>query len=310
MIKYLITGGAGFIGSNLADILSDSENEVTIYDNLTTGYIDNIPNKSNIRFIQGDIRDSIKIKELFNNTNFDTVFHLAAEVSVPASMKNPIDTEHINTIGTLNILDLSVKTGVKSFFLASSAAIYGDSILCPKRIDMAPSPISPYAISKLSGEFYAGMFYREYGIKTTVARFFNVFGEKQDPKSAYAAAVPIFISKALNNETITIYGDGEQTRDFIYVKDLCKFIISLTGNHTGIFNLGYGQPTTINSLVKTIINLTNSKSKVEFKENRIGDVKYSYADTSQTKITESTKIIGFNDGLLNTINYFKKMNQT
>ncbi len=303
MAKSLITGGAGFIGSNLAAILSEQGEEVVVLDNLKSGYLSNLAHLKNIEFIEGDIRDNKLLKSIFNNIN--RVYHLAAEISVPASMQTPLETEDINTKGTINILKCAVESKVKSFFFASSAAVYGDSEVCPKKTDMLPAPVSPYAISKLSGEYYTSMFAREYGLNAVIGRFFNVFGERQDPTSPYSAAIPVFISRAISGSDISIYGDGTQTRDFIFVKDLCRIIISLCKTNTGLYNIGYGEKTIINNLVNTIISKTGSKSKVIYAPKRSGDVRFSFADSSETLKLIPFELDGFEKGLQITIEHYK-----
>lgn len=237
----------------------------------------------------------------------EKVFHFAAEISVPASMLNPIYTEEANSIGLIKVLKSMVENKINTIVFASSAAVYGDSEECPKKTSMIPNPISPYAITKLAGEYYINMFAKQHNITGVVCRFFNVFGERQNPKSAYAAAVPIFISKALNNEQITIYGDGEQVRDFIYIKDLVSYLVRLSNHKSGLYNIGYGKYITINSLAESIVKLTSSESHIVRVEPRLGDVKYSYADVSLIAELKDVRLIGFEDGLKNTIEYFKSI---
>ena len=307
MERVFITGGAGFIGSNLAELLSSLGYEVVVYDNLKSGFLENINSIPNVRFINGDILDFGKLCDAICGCS--KVYHFAAEISVPASVENPKYTEEVNTLGTINLLNAMMKNNIKNIVFASSAAVYGDSEVCPKTLDMAPNPISPYAISKLSGEYYIKMFTRIHGFKGVVTRFFNVFGDRQNPNSQYAAAVPIFISKALKGDAITIFGDGEQTRDFIYVKDLVRYIYELSNNGTGSYNLGYGERITINDLVNKITRLTNSTSKVDYKPTRAGDVKHSFADVSRLKELKNIELFGFEKGILKTIEYFKNKEQ-
>ncbi len=305
MSKIFITGGAGFIGSNLVEELC-KDHTVIIYDNLKSGFLKNIEPFKNVLFINNDILNYEALKEAMKGA--DKVFHLAAEISVAESMKNPIFTEQVNTQGTINVLNAMVSNNIKNIVFASSAAVYGDKLKCPKKIDMPLFPVSPYAISKLSGEYYVQMYSKEYGMKAVITRFFNVFGERQNPYSAYAAAVPIFISRSLKNQEITIFGDGEQTRDFIYVKDLVNYLIKLSENGSGIYNIGYGKYITINNLVKLIKKLTGSNSNIKYASQRPGDVRYSYADVKKIKKEIKTRIIGLQEGLKRTIEYFKTIN--
>ncbi len=303
MERVFITGGAGFIGSNLAELLSSLGYEVVVYDNLKSGFIENINSIPNVKFINGDILDFEALCESIAGSS--RVYHFAAEISVPASVENPKYTEEVNTLGTINLLNAMLKNNIKNIVFASSAAVYGDSEECPKTLDMTPNPISPYAISKLSGEYYIKMFARIYGFKGVITRFFNVFGDRQNPNSQYAAAVPIFISKALKGESISIFGDGDQTRDFIYVKDLVRYIYELSNSGVGSYNLGYGERITINDLVQKITKLTNSSSKIDYKPTRAGDVKHSFADVSRLKELGAIELFGFEKGILKTIEYFE-----
>lgn len=302
MKRVFVTGGAGFIGSNLVEYYCKNDYEVVVYDNLSTGFKNNLENLKNVILVNGDILDYGLLKKSMAGS--DKVFHFAAEISVAGSMLNPIYTEEINSIGTINVLKSMVENGVKTIVFASSAAVYGESEECPKKVSMLPAPISPYAITKLAGEYYINMFMRQNSIKGIICRFFNVFGERQNPKSSYAAAIPIFITKALRDEKITIYGDGEQVRDFIYVKDLVKYLALLSDLASGTYNIGYGKFITINKLAEAIINYIGSKSTVFYDKPRLGDVKFSYADVDTIKDL-NVDLIGFDRGLRNTVDYFR-----
>src|SRR3972149_4434736 len=224
-MKYLVTGGAGFIGSHIIQDFLNKGSEVVCLDNFDPGYDINIK-KANIapflqqegfELVEGDIRDKELLERII--PDIDCIFHEAAQVSVVESMKDPVRTIDINTIGTFNVLKAALKCDARKVIIASSAAIYGDSPASPKKENMLPSPRSPYAISKLDCEYAAKIFYDEYGLKTTVLRYFNVFGPRQDPTSQYAAAIPIFISAMLEDRPPTVFGDGEQSRDFTYVEN-------------------------------------------------------------------------------------------
>ncbi|HBD95889.1 MAG: hypothetical protein A2015_12315 [Spirochaetes bacterium GWF1_31_7] len=301
--KIFITGGLGFIGSHIAELYSTKGFEVVLYDNLKSGTFENIQNISNYTFIEGDIND----RDLLTNAmkGCTTVYHFAAEISVPESMKQPIETELVNTIGTINVLESMIANTIKTIVFASSAAVYGMSEICPKLTTFYPEPTSPYAISKLSSEYYVKSYCDRFGMKGIIPRFFNVFGERQRLGSGYAAAIPIFISKALKNEPITIYGDGEQTRDFIYVKDLALYLFYLSTNFpSGVYNIGYGTFITINDIAKIIIRLSNSKSQITHVAPRIGDIKYSYASIGELSDLP-INLTGFDKGLRNTIDFFR-----
>jgi UDP-glucose 4-epimerase len=278
MSKYIITGGAGFIGSHIAEFLSGEGHQVTILDSLRTGFKKNIEGLK-VDFLEGDIRNENLVEELVRDAN--CIFHLAALVSVPESLIQIKECIDINTIGTINILEAAKRNSGCKVVLSTSAANYGDNPISPKVETMAPEPMTPYAITKLDGEYYLKMYLDQYNVPTASLRYFNVFGPRQNPKSAYAAAVPIFINKALQNEPITIYGDGLQTRDFIYVKDVVRanILASQVGNET--YNVALGHSTSILELAEKIIKITNSKSEIKFLDERPGDIKHSKANPSK-----------------------------
>ncbi len=301
MKKYVVTGGAGFIGSHISEYLVKSGHEVTVLDSLRTGFEKNLKN-INVKFIKGDIRNKHLINQIITDT--DCVFHLAALVSVPESLEKMDECIEINTIGTLNIIEAARKNDNCKVVLSSSAANYGDNPILPKTESMSPEPMTPYAITKLDGEYYLRMYHKQYNLKTASLRYFNVFGPRQNPKSAYAAAVPIFIDKALKGEPITIYGDGLQTRDFIYVKDVvhANILASKKGNKT--YNVALGHSTSILELAEKIIEITNSKSKIAFLEKRPGDIKHSKADTSKFNAMGFKPQYTIDQALLETINSY------
>ena len=278
MKKYIITGGAGFIGSHIAEHLSNQGHHVTVLDSLRTGFEKNLEGL-NVDFIKGDIRNKDLVQDI--TQNIDAIFHLAALVSVPESLLKLNECVDINVLGTINLLDAAKNNPNCKVILSSSAANYGDNPVLPKVETMVPEPMTPYAVTKLDGEYYLKMYLQQYNLQTASLRYFNVFGPRQNPKSAYAAAVPIFINKALKNEPITIYGDGLQTRDFIYVKDVVKanLLASQKGNET--YNVALGHSTSILELAEKIIEITNSKSEIQFLEARPGDIKHSKANVSK-----------------------------
>ncbi len=278
MKKYVITGGAGFIGSHIAEHLAAEGHHVTILDSLRTGFEENL-NGLNVNFEKGDIRDENLVNELVQGAS--SIFHLAALVSVPESLLKIKECIDINTIGTINILEAAKNNPGCKVVLSTSAANYGDNPILPKVETMLPEPMTPYAITKLDGEYYLKMYQDQYNVPTASLRYFNVFGPRQNPKSAYAAAVPIFINKALQNKPITIYGDGLQTRDFIYVKDVVKanMLASQVGSET--YNVALGHSTSVVELAEKIIKITNSRSEIRFLEERPGDIKHSKADPSK-----------------------------
>lgn len=279
-MKILITGGCGFIGSHIVEHYQDKAEEIRVLDNLRTGYRKNLDGLK-CGIIEGSVTDRPLVREAVRGV--DLVFHLAALVSVPESMSKPGECVDINVHGLLNVLEEASAAGVGKLVFASSAAVYGDNPTVPKLETMRPEPKSPYAITKLDGEYYLGMFQREGRLETAALRFFNVFGPRQDPKGAYAAAVPIFIEKAICGEDITVFGDGEQTRDFIYVKDIVGALAyaAETPGVTGVFNAGYGGQITINRLAGQIIANAGTSSKILHAPARPGDVKHSRASADK-----------------------------
>ncbi|NOX19319.1 MAG: NAD-dependent epimerase/dehydratase family protein [Chlorobi bacterium] len=306
-MKVVITGGAGFIGSNLAEFFTERGVETHVIDNLRSGFEKNLDGLKNVVFHKGSITDFELVERVVEGSDY--AFNLAALISVPESLEKPEECVDINVKGLLNVLKAAEKHGVKKVVHASSAAVYGDDPALPKIPEMTPQPKTPYAITKLDGEYYLKMYYEEFGLNTASLRFFNVYGPKQDPKSQYAAAIPIFIFKALKNEDITIYGDGEQTRDFVFVKDVAKalFLAVETEKANSVYNVANGSSTTIKKLAENIIELTNSKSKIKFAPERSGDIKHSLASIEKTeKELGFSPSISLEEGLLKTIEYFKK----
>lgn len=302
-MRILITGGAGFIGSHIAEHFHHDA-EVRVLDNLRTGYRHNLDSLK-VDFFPGSILDRALLDQAMQGVDY--VFHLAALVSVPESMEKPRECADINVTGHLHVLESAAAAGVKKLVFASSAAIYGNNPAVPKLETMLPEPQSPYAVTKLDGEYYNTLFTRTGKLSTASTRFFNVFGPRQDPRGAYAAAVPIFIEKALRNEPITIFGDGEQTRDFIYVKDIVGALVfaATTPETTGTFNVGYGQKLSINALAEKVIALTGSSSSIQHLPERPGDVKHSLASADKLRGAGWSPIHNFEEGLASTIRDFQ-----
>lgn len=279
-MKVLVTGGAGFIGSHIAEYFAGAGDTVKILDNFATGFLKNIPKNKNIEFIQGDICDPSLVEKVISG--IDYVYHEAALVSVPLSCERPAEAFQINTLGTLNILQACVKAGVDKFITASSAAVYGNNPILPKQETMYPEPASPYAISKLDGEYLAQMFYKDHGLRTTCLRYFNVYGLRQDPKSPYAAVIPIFFERAKAGKDLLIYGDGLQSRDFVHIKDVVRANVAALEHGDGqVFNVAMGKSITVLELAQNIIELTSSSSKIVYAPPRAGDVRDSKADVSK-----------------------------
>ncbi len=285
MTSVLITGGAGFIGSHLAETLAKEGYKVIIIDDLSTGKMENLESvRGEVNFIKGSILDIDLLVRTIKKQDVEHVFHQAAWTSVLKSIKDPLKTNEVNVTGTLNALKSSVDNGVEKVIAASSSSVYGDTPELPKKESMGCRPKSPYAVSKLSGEHYLKVFSEVYGIKTTGLRYFNVYGPKQDPYSPYAAVVPKFINLALENRDLPVEGDGNQTRDFTYVDDVVEGnILAMEKSAEGIFNIAYGERTSINDLAEEIIRLTDSSSKIIHVDPRPGDVRDSLADISLAK---------------------------
>lgn len=303
-MRILVTGGAGFIGSHIVEHFQGRA-EVRVLDNLRSGYRENLDGLS-VEFIEGSVTDRACVKRVVQDVDY--IFHLAAMISVPESMDKPVECVEINTIGTLNVLQEAAAAGVKKLCFSSSAANYGDNPTVPKLETMIPEPKSPYAVTKLDGEYYCKLFSDEGWLQTACMRYFNVFGSRQDPGSAYAAAIPIFIHKAVRNEPITIFGDGEQTRDFIFVKDIvaANAYLAERTDLAGVFNIAYGKRQTINNIAEKIIKLTNSSSKIEYAPPRAGDVKHSQASIDKITQVGFVPTSDFDFGLEKTIEYFSQ----
>jgi UDP-glucose 4-epimerase len=303
-MKILVTGGAGFIGSHIVEHYQKRASEIRVLDNLRSGYRHNLDGLAHT-FIEGPVTDRALVREALRDV--DLVFHLAALVSVPESMRKPLECVAINVCGLLNVLEESAAAGVRKLVFASSAAIYGDNPVVPKLETMTPEPMSPYAITKLDGEYYLDLFQREGRLQTAALRFFNVFGPRQDPKGAYAAAVPIFIEKAVRGDDLTIFGDGAQTRDFIYVKDIVGALAFAAENPavTGVFNAGYGGQITINQLAAEIIATAGSGSRVIHAPERPGDVRHSRASADKLLAAGWRPQHTIEEGLAATFGFFR-----
>ncbi len=301
-MKILVTGGAGFIGSHIVEHFHD-EADVTVLDNLSTGSEDNLKSLRHT-FIKGNVTDFETLDKAMNGCDY--VFHLAAFISVPESVKHPGECSAVNVMGTDNVLKAAEKNGVKKVIFSSSCAVYGDSPVLPKKESMIPDPKSPYAESKLKAEELMSKYQKEGKIETCCLRFFNVFGPRQDPESQYAAAIPIFISKALDDGPITIFGDGEQTRDFIYVKDVIRVCVLALESLVGIYNVGTGMETSINDLAKGIIRISRSDSEIIYASARAGDIVRSYGDISKLKEEGFVIKYSLDEGLRRTVDWMRK----
>jgi UDP-glucose 4-epimerase len=303
-MRVLITGGAGFIGRHIAEYFHDRA-EVRVLDNLRGGFKSNL-SELECQLIVGSILDRDLVREAMKDVDF--VFHLAAMVSVQESVQKPNECTEINTGGTTIVLEEATRARVKKLIFSSSAAIYGDNPTIPKIESMPAEPKSPYATSKYDAERYCLAFTDEGRLATVCLRYFNVFGPYQDPRSEYAAAVPAFVEKAIRNEPITIFGDGRQTRDLIYVKDViaANAFFALKSQATGVFNVACGRQITITDLALTIRSLTKSSSTIDYGAERPGDVKHSVASMDKTQAAGFRPLCDLAGGLRATIEFFKK----
>jgi len=284
-LKFLVTGGAGFIGSNIVEELLKQGHSVRVLDNFSTGKRENLKEfNTDIELLEGDIRSYHIVRQAVGG--IEVILHQAALPSVPRSINDPITTNEVNVMGTLNILDAAKDAGVKRIVYASSSSVYGDNPVLPKREDMLPNPLSPYAVAKLAGEKYCQVFSKLYGIETVVLRYFNVFGPRQDPNSQYSAVIPKFIKLMNNDQRPTIYGDGTQSRDFTYVKNVVEGnILAATKDiETPVtMNCATHGQVTINDLVKKINEKLNKNVKAIFIDARPGDIKHSFANIDLIK---------------------------
>lgn len=308
MNRYLVTGGAGFIGSHIAEELVKRGYSVRIVDNFLTGKEENIASfLDGVELIRGDIRDLKLCHEAIKDVDY--VLHQAALPSVPRSVEDPLLTNAINIEGTLNVLLASRETSVKKVVFASSSSVYGDDEHLPKKEGLEGNPLSPYAVSKHAGEKYCQVFSEIYGLPTVSLRYFNVFGPRQDPFSEYAAVIPNFITRLLTDKAPIIHGDGEQSRDFTYVANVVEANLqaALVPDVSGqVFNLGNGIRTTVNDLAKTLTELIKKDIEPKHEEERPGDVRHSFADISKAEaLLDYTPRVSLKDGLLRTIEWFR-----
>ncbi|WEU40205.1 MAG: SDR family NAD(P)-dependent oxidoreductase [Candidatus Odinarchaeum yellowstonii] len=308
-MNILVTGGCGFIGSNLANTLARKGYTVHVIDNLSNGKLENIKENINrIIFWKGDITDKNYVDNIISQV--DVIYHLAAQISVTASIKDPLKDAAVNIFGTLNILRAASNYRVKKVIYYSSAAVYGDPVYLPIDEKHPKNPSSPYGLSKLTAEKYAEFYSIFHGLNIVVIRPFNVYGPKQDPKSPYTGVISIFLDKALSGEDIQIYGDGGQCRDFIYVEDLVELSIKALSAKTPQFtvlNGACGEKTTIKSLAEKIKELTDSKSKIVHLPKREGEIYESYADITAAKQMLNFKpAYSLEEGLKKVIEYFKR----
>jgi len=301
--KVVVTGGAGFIGSHLAEELQNRGHYVIVLDDFSTGKranIDRILKKSSGEFVEGNVTDLALLQTLFKEAEY--VFHQAALARVPFSIENPLAANEVNITGTLNVLLAARDNKVKKVVFASSSSIYGDTEVLPQHEAMIPNPLSPYALTKLAGEYYCSIFRDIFKLDTICLRYFNVYGPRQDPHSQYAMVIPAFISRVLAGTPPVIFGDGEQSRDFTFIKDVVNANIrAAESDANGVFNIGGGKNITINRLAQLIIKLLQKDLGPVYDKPRLGDAKHTLADVSKAKAFDYEPEWSLEDGLKKVI---------
>ena len=308
MARYLVTGGAGFIGSHVVEALVKKNERERVLDNFSTGKRENLaPMISHIEMVEGDVREPLQCGKAMEGTEY--VIHLAALHEVPRSVEQPLETHEVNVTGILNLLLAARDAGVKRFVYASSSAVYGDSPVLPRSEDVVPLPTSsPYAVSKLAGEYYCQLFSSLYGLETVCLRYFNVYGPRQDAASQYAGVIPKFIFALLSGNPPTIYGDGEQSRDFVNVADCVAATIAASrtpGISGSVMNIGTGQRTTVNQLCALVQEILQRSIPPRFGPPQPGDIRYDYADIGKAmRLLAYRPSCAVNEGLKETAAWY------
>ena len=308
MAVYVVTGGAGFIGSNIVQHLAEDGQEVRVVDDLSTGHRENLQSAAGrARLFEGSVCDGALLRRAFDGADY--VLHQAALASVPRSVADPLATNRANVEGTLMVLDAARECGVRRVVYASSSSVYGDAPTLPKREDMTPRPKSPYAVSKLAGEYYCQVYNGVFGLETVALRYFNVFGPRQDPTSQYAAVIPIFIDCIVSGKRPKVFGDGEQSRDFTFVDDVVAANLQAAraeGAAGAVCNLGRAERHTLNELLELLQQIIGKRVKPQYGPDRAGDVKHSEADISRAKQAFGyDPKVSFEDGLRRTVEWFR-----
>jgi nucleoside-diphosphate-sugar epimerase len=304
--KYLVTGGAGFIGSNIVRKLVSDGSAVRVLDNFSSGKRENLDGILNqIELIDGDIRDYWTVVKAVKG--IDVVLHEAALPSVPRSVENPLTSNSVNIDGTLNMLEASRHAGVRRFVIASSSSVYGETEELPKHEKIQPSPLSPYAISKLTNEYYCKVYWDLYKFPTVALRYFNIFGPRQDPKSEYAAVIPRFITCMMKKVQPIVFGDGEQSRDFTYVENCIQANLLAAESDSMVgqaFNVGCGAKFTLNQLLENLRTILHSDIQAQYDPPRQGDIRHSFAAIDKIRKAGYEPTVGFIDGLKKTVEFF------
>lgn len=309
-MNCLVTGGSGFIGHNLVRTLLDAGHTVRVLDNYATGKRRNLdPFRDAIDDIEGDLRDFDVVREA--TRDIEVIFHQGALASVPRSIKDPLTSNQVNVNGTLHVLEAARHHGVRRVVYASSSSVYGQNPALPKHEGMVPVPVSPYAVSKLTGEQYCRVFTRVYGLETVALRYFNVFGPGQDPDSPYAAVMPLFTAGFLNGTPITVNGDGEQSRDFTFIDNVVQANLCVANADDasgGAFNVACGQRTTLNQVLDHLRTMTEVDTEICYGPDRPGDVRHSLADIGRAEtILSYAPSVPLEAGLRSTVEYYRSI---
>ncbi len=307
MSRFLVTGGAGFIGGHIVELLVSEDHDVVVFDDFSTGREENLAAvRERVHVIPGDIRDLRALRGAM--AGVEHVIHHAAEISVVKSLEDPGFVHEVNVTGTLNVLIAAKEEGARRVVLASSSAVYGDTGRTPQSETLCPDPLSPYGASKMAGEHYASVFHHLHGLETVRLRYFNVFGPRQNPKSQYAAVIPKFIDRILRGQELHIYGDGEQTRDFVYVGNVARanLLACLAPGAPGqVFNIAGGQAISVNELAERLKKLAGREVEVVHDEPIVGEIRYSLSDISRAReVLGFEPEVGFDEGLQRTFGYF------
>jgi nucleoside-diphosphate-sugar epimerase len=308
MASFLVTGGAGFIGSHLTEELLARHHRVRVVDSLITGRRSNLAHLQDVEFIEGDLADADVARRAVRGV--DVVLHQAAIPSVPRSVKDPVTSNRANIDGSLNVLVAARDAGVRRVVYAGSSSAYGNTPTLPKREDMPPSPLSPYALQKLVAEQYCQMFTRLYGLETVTIRYFNVFGPRQDPGSPYSGVISLFATSLLEGRQPVIYGDGQQTRDFTYVSNVVDGVLRASeapGVAGEVINVATGSRISLNDLLQTMNEIVGTRLEAEYRESRPGDVRDSGADISKAeRLLGYTPIVSLQEGLRRTLQWYRE----
>ncbi len=306
--KVVVTGGAGFVGSHLAEALVGRGHHVVVLDDLSSGKLDNIKHlpRTSLEYVRGSVTDLPLLKSIFDGV--DLVFHEAAIASVARSIEAPEATHEANATGTLNVLMAAMENRVKKVVFASSCAVYGSTKVLPTGEDVPPDPESPYAAAKLAAEYYCDVFRKVYGLPTVCLRYFNVYGPRQSAESDYAAVIPKMIRAVAEGKSPVIYGDGKQSRDFVFVRDVVTAnLLASASEATGTYNAGTGESTDLNQLADTIVGLFGSKLRVVHEAARPGEVRHSKADVSRLRSIGYTPACTLRAGLMEMVNRARTM---